>query len=149
MGTATLKGETGRYFPATIRAHRLTPAATLFVAFFMADSVMSPNQLSSMDHLLADMRNTVRRLTSPPMAAGQDVQGEGGFAAELTRSLARVSSLQNESAAQARAFELGVPGVALHDVVLDMQIAGLAFSATVQVRNRLVAAYQEFAIMPV
>jgi len=115
----------------------------------MADNVMSLNKFSFMEPRLTDMRNAVRQLTLPPVTTSHDVQGEGGFAAELTRSLARVSAMQNSSAAQARAFELGVPGVALNDVMLDMQIAGLAFSTTVQVRNRLVAAYQEIASMPV
>jgi flagellar hook-basal body complex protein FliE len=33
--------------------------------------------------------------------------------------------------------------------MIDMQKASIAFQATVQVRNRLVAAYQEIASMPV
>lgn len=89
----------------------------------------------------------------PPALFGQAPipaeYGSGSFAAELVRSLRRVSAMQNSAAAQARAFELGVPGVALNDVMVDMHTAGLAFNATLQVRNRLVAAYQEIASMPV
>lgn len=85
----------------------------------------------------------------PSKAPAGKVSQEGSFAAELSRSLQRVSAAQNDAAAQARAFQAGEPGVSLNDVMIDMQKASLAFQATVQVRNRLVAAYQEIASMPV
>lgn len=77
------------------------------------------------------------------------LEGGGSFAAELRRSLARVSQAQEASYAKAQAFELGEPGVALSDVMIDMQKAGIAFQTALQVRNRLVSAYQEIASMPV
>ena len=70
------------------------------------------------------------------------VQG-GGFAQELARTLDRVSGTQQGAYAQAQAFEAGVPGVALNDVMVDLQKANVGFQAALQVRNRLVAAYQE------
>lgn len=79
-----------------------------------------------------------------PMAAAP-----ASFADELRRSLARVSHAQEASYAQAQAFELGAPGVSLSDVMIDMQKAGIAFQTALQVRNRLVSAYQEIASMPV
>lgn len=75
--------------------------------------------------------------------------GEGSFAAELQRSVARVSSAQEAANAKAQAFEMGTPGVELNDVMIDMQKASIAFQTTIQVRNRLVSAYQEIASMPV
>ncbi len=95
------------------------------------------------------MRQMTQQLALPALADSRNDLAKNGFATELARSLDRVSSLQNKSAAQWRAFELGTPDVALNDVMIDMQTAGLAFNATVQVRNRLVAAYQEIASMPV
>lgn len=74
---------------------------------------------------------------------------EGGFAAELQRSIARVSTAQEAANAKAQAFEMGVPGVELNDVMIDMQKASIAFQTTIQVRNRLVSAYQEISSMPV
>ena len=41
------------------------------------------------------------------------------------------------------ASELGKPGVALNDVMVDLQKANVAFQTGLQVRNRLVTAYQE------
>ena len=73
----------------------------------------------------------------------------GSFANELQRSIARVSQAQEAAFAKVQAFELGEPGVALNDVMIDMQKAGIAFQTAIQVRNRLVAAYQEIASMPV
>lgn len=87
------------------------------------------------------------------LAKGQAPQATasaaGGFAQELQRSLARVSQAQEASYAKAQSFELGEPGVALSDVMIDMQKAGIAFQTAVQVRNRLVSAYQEVSSMPV
>ena len=82
-----------------------------------------------------------------PDASG--ATGAGAFADELRRSLARVSQAQEASQAKATAFELGAPDVVLSDVMIDMQKAGIAFQTAVQVRNRLVSAYQEIAGMPV
>ena len=44
---------------------------------------------------------------------------------------------------------MGKPGVSLNDVMIDMQKANISFQTTVQVRNRLAAAYQEMMNMPV
>ena len=49
----------------------------------------------------------------------------------------------------ARSFELGAPEVQLHDVMISLQKANISFQQTVQVRNRLVAAYQEIMNMQV
>ncbi|MBN4664790.1 flagellar hook-basal body complex protein FliE [Pandoraea nosoerga] len=65
----------------------------------------------------------------------------GGFAAELDASLRRVSAAQNGAEAQARAFEMGEPGVALNDVMVDLQKANIGFQMSLQVRNKLVSAY--------
>lgn len=98
--------------------------------------------------MLAQMRAVADAASSSP-ARTQPAADAGGFAAALKSSLERVSTLQNDSAAQARSFQLGAPDVSLNDVMIDMQKASIAFQATVQVRNRLVAAYQEIASMPV
>ncbi|GAA5234008.1 flagellar hook-basal body complex protein FliE [Verticiella sediminum] len=82
-------------------------------------------------------------------APARQATAPASFADELQRSLARVSQAQEAAYAKAQAFELGEPGVALSDVMIDMQKAGIAFQTTLQVRNRLVSAYQEISSMPV
>ncbi|MHB1123402.1 MAG: flagellar hook-basal body complex protein FliE [Ramlibacter sp.] len=81
-------------------------------------------------------------------AATSAAPAAGSFGAELKRSLDGISGAQNAAHAQAQAFELGVPGVALNDVMIDLQKANVAFQTGIQVRNRLVAAYQEIMNLP-
>ncbi|MDS1141142.1 flagellar hook-basal body complex protein FliE [Pusillimonas sp. SM2304] len=110
---------------------------------------MAIPQLSAIENMLAQMRAVADAASSSPTRTQPAAADTGGFAAALKSSLERVSTLQNDSAAQARSFQLGAPDVSLNDVMIDMQKASIAFQATVQVRNRLVAAYQEIASMPV
>jgi flagellar hook-basal body complex protein FliE len=100
--------------------------------------------------MLAQMRQVVSTAqgSAPDGVAGASAVGEG-FAAELQRSLKRVSGAQNAAVAQAKAFELGAPNVSLNDVIVDMQKANVGFQTAVQVRNRLVAAYREISSLSV
>ncbi|MFA5495394.1 MAG: flagellar hook-basal body complex protein FliE [Porticoccaceae bacterium] len=85
-------------------------------------------------------------------AKGQNIAttvGKGGFAAELHASIGRISQLQTQARAQARAFEAGDDSVALNDVMIDLQKASVAFQMGVQVRNRLVSAYRDIMNMQV
>jgi flagellar hook-basal body complex protein FliE len=111
--------------------------------------MMTSQALASVENLLSQMRAVAREsqgLSAQPVASGGD---GNGFAAELARSLDRVSHGQNAANAQAKAFEMGDPDISLSNVMIDLQKAGLAFQATVQVRNRLVDAYKEIANMAV
>ncbi len=112
---------------------------------------MAIPQLSSIESLLAQMRAVAQAASSSALSSVGDavpVSGEG-FAAELQRSLQRVSATQNAAVAQAKSFEMGTPGISLNSVMIDMQKANIGFQTAIQVRNRLVAAYQEIASMPV
>lgn len=110
--------------------------------------MITSQALASVENLLAQMRAVAREsqgLSAQPAASTES----GGFAAELARSLDRVSQAQNAANTQAKAFEMGDPDISLSNVMIDLQKAGLAFQATVQVRNRLVDAYKEIANMAV
>ena len=52
------------------------------------------------------------------------------------------------SSASAAAYESGVD-IPLSDVMVDMQKASLAFEATLQVRNKVLKAYEDIMNMPV
>lgn len=112
---------------------------------------MSAVFTGGIEGVLAQMREVAGLAATPPAAAQASTVAAkpDGFSAELRRSLAKVSQLQNDATAQAQAWQLGEAGPGLSDVMLDLQKASLAFQTTVQVRNRLVAAYQEIAGMPV
>ncbi|SAI02739.1 flagellar hook-basal body complex protein FliE [Bordetella ansorpii] len=109
---------------------------------------MAVNGLSGIESMLQQMRTVVRTAqngVSDP--AELSPQPSGGFAAELANSIRRVSAAQKAAGAQAQAFELGAPDVSLNDVMIDLQKASIGFQTTVQVRNRLVAAYREISTM--
>lgn len=111
---------------------------------------MSISHLTAIENMLSQMRAVAQAAGAiPAQANGLSKPSTDGFAAELARSLNKVSQVQNDSIAQTEAFQMGTPGVSLNDVMIDMQKASLAFQTTVQVRNRMVAAYQEIASMAV
>ncbi|MFO8003262.1 flagellar hook-basal body complex protein FliE [Thioalkalivibrio sp.] len=71
------------------------------------------------------------------------------FANLLKQSLDQVNQTQQDSRTLVTAFEKGDPNVSLVEVMVASQKASVAFNATVQVRNRLLTAYQEIMRMPV
>jgi flagellar hook-basal body complex protein FliE len=86
------------------------------------------------------------------VAALQPATGDAAkvsFAAVLKNGLDKVNSAQQQARASATAFEQGKPGVDLAQTMLDMQKASVSFRAAVEVRNKLVSAYQEIMNMPV
>jgi flagellar hook-basal body complex protein FliE len=97
--------------------------------------------ISPIESVLQQIRATAQAANG--QGAGGVTTTGGGFAQELARSLDRVSGAQQHAYGQAEAFELGKPGIALNDVMVDMQKANIGFQTALQVRNRLVAAYQE------
>ena len=110
----------------------------------------------SIQRVLAEMRALSTRaaseLAAPAgAAAGQGVQGAPAtqFSTLLTQSLAEVSATQSEAAQLATRFEQGASDVSLPEVMVAMQKASLEFEAVTQVRNRLIAAYQEIMSMQV
>lgn len=76
-------------------------------------------------------------------------QSDGSFGQLMKAGLDEVNRAQAESAGKAKAFELGDPNVQLADVMVSMQKSKLEFRAAVEVRNRLVSAYQDIMNMQV
>jgi len=110
---------------------------------------MAVSGLSGIESMLQQMRAVVRAAHGNGVPAAELAPRPAGFAAELHRSLQRVSAAQNAASNQAKAYELGAPDVSLNDVMIDLQKSTIAFQTAVQVRNRLVAAYKEISSMSV
>ncbi|TCV95563.1 flagellar hook-basal body complex protein FliE [Biostraticola tofi] len=72
-----------------------------------------------------------------------------GFASEIKNSIKKINHVQVTARHQAEQFELGVPGIGMNDVMVDIQKSSLALNLGVQVRNKLVGAYQEIMNMQV
>lgn len=71
------------------------------------------------------------------------------FAGQLHAALDRISDTQNAARTQAEKFTLGEPGLALNDVMTDLQKSSISLQMGIQVRNKLVAAYQDVMSMQV
>ncbi|MCA3182050.1 MULTISPECIES: flagellar hook-basal body complex protein FliE [unclassified Cupriavidus] len=104
--------------------------------------------ISSIEGMLQQLRG-LAQVAGGGTTAPANAAATAGFAGELQRSLQRLNATQEHAYGQAEAFEVGKPGVSLNDVMIDMQKANISFQTTVQVRNRLAAAYQEMMNMPV
>jgi flagellar hook-basal body complex protein FliE len=64
-------------------------------------------------------------------------------------SINKVNEVQKESGKLADAFVMGDPNVSLAEVMIAKQKSGIAFEATLQVRNKLLSAYKEIMAMQV
>lgn len=80
--------------------------------------------------------------------AGDNSVQKPAFSDLVSKAVGQVNDLQLQSRDMQSAFERGEP-VALTDVVLGMQKSSLAFEATLQVRNKVLKAYEDILNMPV
>lgn len=98
------------------------------------------------EQLIGELRATAQAAGSKSVQPG----GEGGvdFAQVLQSALKDVSSAQQEARSMAQDFSAGNPEANLQDVMVNLQKASLSFQQMVQVRNRLVSAYQDIMNMP-
>lgn len=100
-------------------------------------------------------RNDLLKQLHGPQGAGQATEIAGGaqapaqdFASTLKGALDGVNSVQARADAMSAAYDRGeVTDVA--SVMLARQEAGVAFEATLQVRNKLLSAYQDIMRMGV
>ncbi|BBP03859.1 flagellar hook-basal body complex protein FliE [Sulfuriferula plumbiphila] len=83
-----------------------------------------------------------------PLQAGKTAH-RADFADALKSSLDQVNNVQHQSAQLGQRFAMGDDKVNLSDVMISMQKANISFQATVQVRNKLVAAYNEIMNMQI
>ncbi|MEY3938238.1 MAG: Flagellar hook-basal body complex protein FliE [Pseudomonadota bacterium] len=78
----------------------------------------------------------------------QAPQGPSGFGDLVRQTVDKVNANQMQASKIASAYERG-EGVPLTDVVLSMQKSSLSFEATLQVRNKVLKAYEDILNMPV
>jgi flagellar hook-basal body complex protein FliE len=75
--------------------------------------------------------------------------GKADFVGALDSALKAVSRTQQQSTELQRQFQLENPAVSLEETMIAMNRSQLSFQAAVQVRNRLVQAYEQIMNMPV
>ena len=77
-----------------------------------------------------------------------DSSFSGQLSKAVTAAITEVNALQNISVDSQTEFQMG-GDIPLTEVVMNMQKASLAMEATIQVRNKVLTAYQEILNMPI
>ncbi|WP_413724752.1 flagellar hook-basal body complex protein FliE [Sodalis sp. RH16] len=81
--------------------------------------------------------------------AGDTPVTGGSFADQLSAALDNISDSQNKATMESQAYTTGNSPLGLNDVMVDMQKSSISLQTGVQVRNKLVAAYQDIMNMSV
>ncbi|HEC73074.1 MAG TPA: flagellar hook-basal body complex protein FliE [Methylophaga aminisulfidivorans] len=107
---------------------------------------IDPNQLLTQ---MRALQSQAAPATQPlPMQDGTN-SDRVNFSNIMKNAVDGVNDLQKTSGSMKTAFEMGDPNVNLADVMIASQKASVAFEATLQVRNKLVEAYQEVMRMSI
>lgn len=104
--------------------------------------------VSNVDSLLAQMRVAMAAAQGGTVQAPTS-SGSVDFANVLKAQLDGVSQAQNQAEDMQKAFVMGDDKVSLSDTMISMQKANIQFQTTLQVRNKVVAAYNDIMNMQV
>ena len=95
-----------------------------------------------------DSNLNVGGVTSPGKAQVEETAGGPSFKESVKKAIAEVNDLQNE--ADQATIQLAAGNVEdVHEAMIAMQKAKLALDFTIQVRNKVIEAYQEIMRMQV
>lgn len=116
---------------------------------------MSDLQIANVLSQIRSLRNEASALRQvAPVAADNTGTGAASavtmpaFGDVLKGAFDAVSRSQNDAARLQEGFQLGDPRADLPSVMLAMQKSSVSFRALVEVRNRVVQAYQDVMNMP-
>ncbi len=99
---------------------------------------------SGIDQMLRELRSAAAQAGGGARdGADAAASGTPDFAAMLRSSIDSVNAAQQHAQTVQQAFDADAPEANLQEVVVAMQKASLSFQTMVQVRNRLVTAYQD------
>ena len=110
----------------------------------------SVSQIIALRQQIIDRNSLLQELQQAKQsgAAQEATEPAGGFADTLKSALQGVNATQQNASALSEGYERGeVTDIA--KVMLARQEAGVAFEATLQVRNKLLSAYQDIMRMGV
>jgi|TARA_B110000902_G_C14240807_1_gene562383 flagellar hook-basal body complex protein FliE len=105
------------------------------------------SQIRDYQSQIADSRNSGISETN-----NRGVENSTSFGTEMSKvitdTLNGISEAQNNAYELSNAYQAG-EDVPLTEVILEMQKSSLAFEATLQVRNKVLQAYEQIMNMPV
>jgi len=97
--------------------------------------------------MLTELRG-LREQAAGGVAHNSVSTSEKTFSEVLHAAILDVSEAQTEASRATEDFQLGIGNKELPEVVIDMQKSRLKFQLALQVRNRVVSAYQDVMNMP-
>ncbi len=100
------------------------------------------------EQMLSLLRSTAAQATSKP-AEATSVAGTPDFAEVLKGSIDKVNQTQQQAGQIADKLIAGDSTQNLHEVMIALQTASISFQEMVQVRNKIVTAYQDVMNMQV
>lgn len=98
---------------------------------------------------LQSMSKQATQFESDPTAVKTTSNSAVDFGDMLQQAIDNVNGLQQNTGDLRTRFDQGDRSVSLSDVMIASQKSGVAFDATVQVRNKLIESYKEIMSMPV
>ena len=115
--------------------------------------MINPTNAANVESVLSQIRQYQAQASegvniSPNPGLSTEPTGVSGFADSIKGALQEVNATQQTSKAMRTAYERG-DDIPLTDVVMQIQKSSLAFEATLQIRNKVLKAYEEIMNMPV
>ncbi|MDR3394649.1 MAG: flagellar hook-basal body complex protein FliE [Parasulfuritortus sp.] len=101
------------------------------------------------EQMVSQLRAVAAQASSSSSSVSETSASGHDFAALLQSAVNEVNTTQQDAKTLTQQFEQGDPTANLQDVVVSLQKASLSFQTMVQVRNKLVSAYQEIMNMQV
>lgn len=104
---------------------------------------------SAIDNILQQLQSTSALASGVKKDAGTDGVMKVDFSEKLESAINQINSAQKKADALSEQFISDQPNIDLHEVMISLQKANVSFQSMVQVRNKLVSAYQEVMNMQV
>ena len=114
----------------------------------MMDRISQSNIQSMLETLRAYQTQATGTVSDSSDVSSSNKVGQPTFFDSVKSALDRVNDADVKSDAMSEAYDRG-EDIPLTDVVLSMQKASLSFEATLQVRNKVMKAYEDIMNMPV
>ena len=99
--------------------------------------------------VLAQMRMMQAQAQSEALRPQAETQSAVSFGDILSKSINAVNDTQQTASTLKTAYEMGDPNVSISEVMIASEKSSLAFTAMVQVRNKMIEAYKDIMSMPV
>ena len=103
---------------------------------------------ANIQSMLQTLRTHQSQVAGGVAGLGSDGSEKTGFSDAVKSLFNQVNEAQQSSRSKIDAYERG-EDIPLTDVVLGMQKSSLSFEATLQVRNKVLRAYEDIINMPV